>query len=67
MEKHKLIGITEYAKDKLSIDDLNALREMVGCEVEISDDVADDGGALIKMPDGEDTHIKFLILSPKFN
>lgn len=59
MKKYKLIGVTKYAEKHLDEVDLNALKEMIGCEIEESEDTDIN---MFKMPDGEETHIKFLDL-----
>jgi hypothetical protein len=63
--KMKLIGVTEYAKRHLSVDELAILENMIGCDVEESDNkAAIDGGRMFIMPDGEETHVCFLSLAP---
>ena len=51
----KIIDITEYAKRHLTVEDIEALESMIGCEVTID-------GKMVNTPDGEKTHIDFLKL-----
>jgi len=61
MKKYKLVGITEYAEKHLTVSDLENLKQMIGSEIEESDNVAEiDEGKLFIMPDGVETHIDFL-------
>jgi len=61
--KFKIIGITKFAERYLCVEDFELLIGMIGCEVEESNEISNvDGNKMIKMPDGEDTHIDFLEL-----
>ncbi len=61
METIKLTGITDYAEDHLSVEDLQNLKSFIGCEIKESDEVAEiDGGKMYIMPDGETCHEIFL-------
>jgi len=63
MKKYKLIGVAKYAHDNLSGTDLEALKDMIGCEVVESERQSNvDGKLMLQMPDGVDTHIDFLQL-----
>jgi glutamine amidotransferase PdxT len=69
--KYKLIGITEYAERWLSEEDIETLKEMIGCEVYESKKKSHiDKKIMFIMPDGEETHIDFLQIEeihPTFN
>lgn len=63
MDRYKLIGLTEYAKNHLAASDLENISQMIGCEVFESDEISDiDGDKLFIMSDNELTHAKFLQL-----
>jgi len=63
-DKIKLIGLTDYAKEYLSEDDIEALTDLIGTEVTVSDEKATvDDSFLMMMADGETCHKDFLILS----
>lgn len=65
MNKYKLIGLTEYAKRHLTVEDLAELDDMIGCEIEQSDyNSFLDDEVMYNMPDGEITHSRFLIVEP---
>lgn len=55
----KLIGITQYAYDHLSLTDIYDLEQMIGSEV--NESLEDD---LYIMADGEVCHSDFLIIEP---
>jgi hypothetical protein len=66
MKKYKLIGVTKYAERHLSVDDLDTIKSMVGCDIIESEHRAEiDGGKLFIMPDGKDTHVDFLDIEEK--
>ena len=54
----KLKGLTQAAYSYLTIEDIQQLEEMIGCEVEYSVTNKE----MLIMPDGELTHERFLIL-----
>lgn len=59
----KLTGVTEYAEKHLSIDDLEYLNSMVGCNVYETDKKSIvDNGKLYLLTDGQDWHEDYLIL-----
>ena len=63
MKKFKLIGVTRYAKNCLSEEDILSLITMIGSEVQESNFKSKvDDRMLLEMPDGERTHIDFLEL-----
>ena len=71
MKKYKIIGITNYAINHLSLEDLEYLRDVIGCEVvECKYKSRVDGKTMLEMPDGVRTHVDFLKLEevqPEFN
>lgn len=59
----KLTGVTEYAEKHLSVDDLEDLHSMVGCDVYETDKKSIvDNGKLYLLTDGQDWHEDYLIL-----
>ena len=61
--KYKLIGLTQYAETYLDEKDFDELTEMIGDEVEESDNLsAVDGKRMFIMSDGEEVHIDYLEL-----
>lgn len=59
----KLVGVTYYAENHLSVDDLENLHSMVGCEVyETNEKAIIDNGKLYLLSDGEDWHEDYLII-----
>jgi hypothetical protein len=63
MNKYKIIGVTKYAEQYLGVDDLNDLKNFIGCKVYENETKSHiDGKTMIDMPDGEITHIDFLEL-----
>ena len=61
-KKYKLIGVSSYAERFLSCEDLDSLKEMIGCEIIESRKSWIDGRTLFLMPNGEEAHIDFLEL-----
>ena len=63
MKRYKLLGVTEYAKKHLTVEDLRDIRSMIGSEIEESENKADiDGGKFFILPDLVETHEKFLLM-----
>jgi hypothetical protein len=61
--KYKFIGLSQYAERHLCEEDTESLIEMIGCEVEESDNLSIvDGKRMFIMPDGEEAHIDYLEL-----
>ena len=54
MKKYVLTGITDYAKRHLTVEDIEYLEEMEGCEIEEYKD------GLYILPDGETAHSDFI-------
>ena len=52
--KYKFIGLSKYAERHLCEEDIEQLTEMIGCEVEESENTSIvDGKRMFIMPDGE--------------
>lgn len=61
--KYKFIGLSKYAERHLCVEDTEQLTEMIGCEVEESENPSIvDGKRMFIMPDGEETHMDYLEL-----
>ena len=61
--KYKFIGLSKYAERHLCEEDIEQLTEMIGCEVEESENTSIvDGKRMFIMPDGEEAHIDYLEL-----
>lgn len=61
MKKYKLIGVTKYAEQHLTKEDLDSIKEMIGCTIEECNETYS-AHKLFMMPDGVETHIDFLKL-----
>lgn len=63
MSEFKLIGVTECAEQRLSVDDLEELNNMIGKHFELSHKKAIvDGGKLFIDPFGDEWHESYLKL-----
>lgn len=61
--KYKFIGISKYAERYLCVEDIEQLKEMIGCEIEERETPSVvDGKRVFIMPDGKGAHIDFLEL-----
>ena len=62
-KKYKFIGLSKYAERYLIHECFEELENMIGAEIEESDEVSEvDGGRMFIMPYGENVHIDFLII-----
>ena len=62
-KKYKFIGLSKDAERYLIPECFEELENMIGAEIEESDEVSEvDGGRMFIMPYGEDVHIDFLII-----
>ena len=61
MVKYKLVGVTKYAERYLDVDDLESIKDMIGCEITLNDkfSIVDDK-RMFNMPDGKITHSDYL-------